>query len=201
MNKIKQINISDFRIYQEKQEFKFHNERGIANLVALYAPNGYGKTSFFDAVEWGYSGEIARIGSRTDDEVQELDHNKELKDKIVLTNRISYNKDPNIKGQVEFVTEKGTFQKKVDLYTRRFKDGNNKGTKNDYKEGIISGDLILPNGHKLVEFNVLSQDQIDRFLRHLTPEQKFNELKDFWAEGEETLNKYEKIGDTIKSID
>lgn len=197
MNKIKQINISDFRIYQEKQEFKFQNVRGIANLVALYAPNGYGKTSFFDAVEWGYSDKIGRIGSRTDNEVQELDHNENLKDKIILTNRLSYKKNPNARGRIEFVTEKGNLKKEVTLYTRK----NTNGTKNDYKEGKVSGNLNLPNGAKLVEFNVLSQDQIDRFLRYLSPEEKFNELKDFWTEGEETLNKYKNIEDTLKSID
>lgn len=197
MNKIKQINISDFRIYQEKQEFKFQNDKGIANLVALYAPNGYGKTSFFDAIEWGYSDRIARIGLRTDDQVQELDHNEDLKDKIILTNRLSYKKDPNVRGLVEFITEKGNLNKEVVLYTRK----NTNGTKNDYKEGKVSGDLDLPNGHKLVEFNILSQDQIDRFLRHLSPEDKFKELKDFWIEGEESLNKYKNVDDTIKNIE
>lgn len=151
----------------------------------------------FDAIEWGYSDEIKRIGPRTDNEVQELDHNEELKDKIILTNRSSYKKNPNVRGQVEFLTENGNFSKKVDLYTRR----NTNGTKNDYKEGIVSGNLNLSHGHKLVEFNILSQDQIDRFLRHLSPEEKFDELKEFWTEGEETLNKYNKVDGTLKSID
>lgn len=46
MNKIKQINISDFRVYQGTQRFNFQKTHSTANLVALYAPNGYGKTSF-----------------------------------------------------------------------------------------------------------------------------------------------------------
>lgn len=196
MNKIKQINISDFRIYQEKQEFKFQNDKGIANLVALYAPNGYGKTSFFDAVEWVYSDEISRIELIPENEVKELDHNENLKDKIILTNRLSYKKDPNIRGRVEFLTEKGNLSKEVDLVTRRLT-----GTKYDYKKGKVSGDLKLSDDNNLVEFNILSQDQIDNFLRQLPPEKKFDKLKDFWTEGAETLNKYQKVNNTIKNID
>ncbi|MCT4613567.1 MAG: hypothetical protein N4A49_01680 [Marinifilaceae bacterium] len=196
MNKIKQINISDFRIYQGKQEFNFQNNRGTANLVALYAPNGFGKTSFFDAVEWGYSDKIDRIGQRTNNEVQELDYNEELRDKIILTNRSSYKNDPNVRGHVEILTEKGFFNKKVSLYTRR----NTNGTKNDYREGIVNGNLKIDNGNKLVNSNILTQDQIDRFLRYLSPEEKFQELKDFWTEGEETLNKYKKVDEAFKQI-
>ena len=58
--KIKEIDITAFRAYKDVQKFDFihKNSGNIANLVAIYAPNGYGKTSFFDAVEWAVTGTI-----------------------------------------------------------------------------------------------------------------------------------------------
>ena len=32
-----------------------------ADLIVLHAPNGFGKTSFFEAVEWCLSGDLSRI--------------------------------------------------------------------------------------------------------------------------------------------
>ena len=46
--KIKEIDITAFRAYKDIQKFDFIHEGSgsVANLVAIYAPNGYGKTSF-----------------------------------------------------------------------------------------------------------------------------------------------------------
>ncbi|MGF1765756.1 hypothetical protein, partial [Aliivibrio kagoshimensis] len=41
--------------------------------------------------------------------------------------------------------------------------------------------------------NILTHDQIDRFLRQETPEKKFSVLQDFWPEGKRTFTKYENI--------
>lgn len=61
--KIKEIDISAFRAYKNMQKFNFiHKKTGeIADLVTIYAPNGYGKTSFFDAVEWAITERIGRL--------------------------------------------------------------------------------------------------------------------------------------------
>ena len=50
--KIKEIDIKAFRAYKDEQKFDLMNKRSgrVADLVAIYAPNGYGKTSFFDAI-------------------------------------------------------------------------------------------------------------------------------------------------------
>ena len=63
--KIKEIDITAFRAYKDVQKFDFihKNSGNIANLVAIYAPNGYGKTSFFDAVEWAVTGTIERLNN------------------------------------------------------------------------------------------------------------------------------------------
>ncbi|CAH6922476.1 Exonuclease SbcC [Vibrio chagasii] len=62
--KIKKVEIQAFRAYDKVEDgtFDFISPKGkIANFVALYAPNGFGKTSFYDAVEWGITNNISRF--------------------------------------------------------------------------------------------------------------------------------------------
>lgn len=62
--KIKQVIIDGFRAYEsaENGNFDFSLENGeCADFVAIFAPNGFGKTSFYDAVEYALTGNIARF--------------------------------------------------------------------------------------------------------------------------------------------
>ena len=72
--KIKEIDIKAFRAYKDEQKFDLMHKRSgkVADLVVIYAPNGYGKTSFFDAVEWAVTGSIERLntGKPTQEEVK-----------------------------------------------------------------------------------------------------------------------------------
>ncbi|WP_054024821.1 AAA family ATPase [Bacillus sp. FJAT-28004] len=54
--RINAITIEAFRGFNEKRRFEFPN----TSIVILHGPNGYGKTSFFDAIEWGLTGVIYR---------------------------------------------------------------------------------------------------------------------------------------------
>lgn len=62
--KFKKVEVSAFRIYDSPEHgtFDFTTKTGeTANFVSLYAPNGFGKTSFYDAVEWGMTDTIGRL--------------------------------------------------------------------------------------------------------------------------------------------
>ena len=62
--KFKKVEISAFRIFDKPEDatFDFTNQSGgIANFISLYAPNGFGKTSFYDAVEWGITNNVDRF--------------------------------------------------------------------------------------------------------------------------------------------
>jgi len=62
--KFKQVEVSAFRIYNKPEDstFDFTTDKGgIADFVALYAPNGFGKTSFYDAIEWGITNNVQRF--------------------------------------------------------------------------------------------------------------------------------------------
>ncbi|WP_071845304.1 AAA family ATPase [Citrobacter portucalensis] len=61
--KIKKVEIEGFRAYKLKKDgiFDFTLSDGTpSNFVALYAPNGFGKSSFYDAVEWAFTNNLER---------------------------------------------------------------------------------------------------------------------------------------------
>lgn len=88
--KIKKINIHAFRLFQDESvDFTAKRDaNSLANLVAIYAPNGFGKTSFFDSMEFCMTGKIHRLDKNViSDDVKEdkkqagnksFIHNKDL---------------------------------------------------------------------------------------------------------------------------
>jgi DNA repair exonuclease SbcCD ATPase subunit len=190
MSKIKNIEISDFRIYEGKEEFNFEGENGTSNLVALYAPNGFGKTSFFDAIEWSFSNEIKRFENNFIKKAIK----DEQEDTILLTNTNSYKK--GLKGKVKITTDKQSFlEKTVQKYKKP-------GTLfyNDYRQGLLSTGGITKDLSEIPDTNILTQDQIDTFLRFKTPEEKFAALKEFWPQSEDATNKLKQLSELHKVI-
>ena len=61
--KIKSIIIESFRGFNKKQEFNINGSQ----LILLYGPNGHGKTSFFDCIEWTLTGKINRYDISSDE--------------------------------------------------------------------------------------------------------------------------------------
>lgn len=65
--KFKKVEISAFRIYNKPEDanFDFTLSNGDpADFVSIYAPNGFGKTSLYDAIEWGVTNDIVRFRQR-----------------------------------------------------------------------------------------------------------------------------------------
>ncbi|WP_336637728.1 AAA family ATPase [Lysinibacillus fusiformis] len=60
--KIKKIEISNFRNYRGKHEFLLDRE-----ITILFGENGFGKSSFFDAIEWCITNEIERFKPKDGD--------------------------------------------------------------------------------------------------------------------------------------
>ncbi|GAA3945182.1 hypothetical protein GO495_31050 [Chitinophaga oryziterrae] len=62
--KFKKIEISAFRIYDNPKDATFDfslSDNEVADFISIYAPNGFGKTSFYDAVEWCMTNNIQRF--------------------------------------------------------------------------------------------------------------------------------------------
>ncbi|MED5121612.1 AAA family ATPase [Priestia megaterium] len=167
--KLKGIELEAFRIYQEKQFFNFLTKSGkIANLVVIYAPNGYGKTSFIEGVEWALTGKINRISKNSI-----LKNTAENEKGIILKNRKS-NKEY---GTVKLIAENGGFLEKNTKIV-----GKN-GRKTDYADGDLVIQTDIFNNINFADFStksILGQDKIDSFLRSLTPRERYDTLTNFW---------------------
>ena len=62
--KFKKVEIQAFRAYNKVEDgtFDFTTKSDeIADFISIYAPNGSGKTSFYDAIEWGFTRNISRF--------------------------------------------------------------------------------------------------------------------------------------------
>jgi exonuclease SbcC len=90
--KIKTVEIQAFRAYDKLEDatFDFTTKKGtIADFVAIYAPNGFGKTSFYDAVEWGLTNNINRFLRKKN---ENINASKAEKNRYILRHNKSDNK-------------------------------------------------------------------------------------------------------------
>ena len=59
--RLETVTLQNFRAYRKPQTFAFGSD-----VTVLYGPNGFGKTSFFDAVDFAVTGEIGRVKHSTE---------------------------------------------------------------------------------------------------------------------------------------
>ena len=181
--KIKEIEIEAFRAYKDLQKFELiHKESGeIANLVAIYAPNGYGKTSFFDAIEWAITNKIGRFEGKTPT-------SEEVKEEVsfILKNKDSEKKQ----GRVKIVDEQDNF---IEVKTKEI-IRNMKGDYRERGELLISPSLqtILEEKDTFCVTNLLAHDKITGFLQNYTGEEKTAALRIMWDK-----NKFSDIADKL----
>lgn len=193
--KIKKVEVQAFRAYLEKAngtfDFMVPSQDGVevpANFVSLYAPNGFGKSSFYDAVEWAMTNgserftdgvyEAAARGSKLEDEALRILRNTEAPD--TLDTRVSVS--TTIK---DFVRDPGIIRKdSIDV---------------DFK------------GKKLVEGAdayrtiFLSQEAIDYFIRGVNPEMRYQDFAKEYGEETESLRRevqaaYLGVGEQIENF-
>jgi DNA repair protein SbcC/Rad50 len=155
--KFKRIEISAFRIYDNPEDatFDFTTEEGdVADFVSLYAPNGFGKTSFYDAVEWGITNNIQRFWQNSSVAEKSIDALKE-----VATGPVKLWRHTNSENDtyVKIVNEKSEVLKR-DLHM----DG--RSTIDAKKELTVNKDFRQV---------VLSQEWISAFLREINGEQRY----------------------------
>jgi exonuclease SbcC len=172
--KFKKIEINAFRAFRNKEDgtfdFTYRKDSSgdrVANLVAIYAPNGFGKTSFYDAVEWCMTSRIKRLNNSTDlakDERQySADQTSEKNKQYILKNKNAVNKE---NGEV-FIEFEG--RNPIGRKTKKLA----RSDQSDYfplkkLENSYFRDVIL------------SQEGIDAFLRVDKPEERYQHFVDYF---------------------
>ncbi|NDV45893.1 hypothetical protein D0T49_02360 [Paludibacter sp. 221] len=174
--KIKEVQISNFRAFNDikNSTFKFFNDKDeISDLISIYAPNGFGKTSFYDAVEWGVTGKIERFDLIGDFDKTRKE-NKKGGNKNILQH-IGATED----GFVNVITEKANFERQI--------------PKTEY-------DPKKEPKNKFFRDVVLSQEMIDNFLKEQTAEDRYNKFVESYPEVTKYNNTYKNIGILLNYI-
>lgn len=157
--KIKKIELSAFRIFNKPENaiFDFSTKSAeIADFISLYAPNGFGKTSFYDAVEWGVTGSINRFFIR----------NKELEK--LANNQFSQNDIPLLRNS----------KLERDTYVKVFTDSIEKPFENVILKNSNKPDLPLKKNADPHDFHkvILSQEWISAFLTEKDGEERYKKF-------------------------
>lgn len=191
--KIKSISLEAFRVYEKYTNFDFTTlENKTASLVVIYGPNGFGKTSFTDAIEWGFTGSMSRI-SGNDKLVNTLDNDKKNASEqiYILKNRNSKLKQGIMKIVVDSNEEVIIKTRKLDGRMKTDYDPDNTNNKNrDILGNLKILDNITPEEFRIN--NIITSDSINSFLQFDNPEKRYETLIKFWdKDGDSKL--YENI--------
>lgn len=175
--KIKKVIVEGFRAYQTKEDgtFDFTTSTGeCANFISLYAPNGFGKTSFYDAVEWALTNNIGRFVrdyTRIENDNLSKSQNQPSKKQYILRNRFIKDTDPS---RVTVMCDKGEPR-----------------VKNVPKAKSGSRDYLFKReesekGLEALSDVFLSQEAIDAFIREEKPEARYARFMSTFGDEDET---------------
>lgn len=154
--KLNKVKIQAFRIYNRVDDgtFDFTVNGEPADFVSIYAPNGFGKTSFYNAIEWGITGEVKRLSSQKDNlKKQRFGKNNGRPEDQILVNEFA---KPGTPTSVTLELDNGDSISNILGKKRR---------SNDSVDSSIIKRILL------------DQEGIDAFLRTDKPEDRYEE----WA--------------------
>lgn len=187
--KIRKVEISSFRAFDKVEDATFDfitKNNQTANFVSIYAPNGFGKTSFYDAVEWSITDQIERFHKNASEYTKLARENRKENsiNNYFLKHHYSDNNNP---GYVKVLTEDKEFNRQIP--NSKVYDFKSKGERLYFKEVI------------------LSQELIDRFLKEEKAEDRYNsfvrsfpELNTFNIKLQNIIKIYELTKQEIKDL-
>jgi len=188
--KIKKVELHAFRAYESRSNgtFNFINEdENISNFISIYAPNGFGKTSFYDGVEWCMTNEIKRFSKERSDvafaerqqvsrvtgsrEKQYILKNKNVPNEEGIVN-LSFNNNININRLIPNIERNGGWDYQFDI--------NINNIERKYFKNVL-----------------LSQEGIDNFLREDDSQSRFKKFIDYFGNDYDIKN-HDKLQRLIK---
>lgn len=176
--KIKNVSIEAFRCF-DYQSLDFGMEDGrLANLIVLYAPNGFGKTSLFDAIEYGVTRSVNRFTKGVYDKDNRVDRKFRNKHSFL------FNKNADPKRYIRVSVHFDDTFKDID-HTFSVAEENLYSTKvsrrNDFFRDVI-----------------LSQEWFDYFIRSTTPEERCKIFFEYFGRRDDLLA-YNKELEDVKT--
>lgn len=176
--KIKNIRIKAFRLFKDEEvDLSSRKNRDVAsNFVSLYAPNGFGKTSFFDAMEFCMTRRIQRIGHENFKENFSVDQ----KQNGLTFIHNSYLPNENINIEMTF------------------EDRNSESISctPDEEKTVLMGDVK----NSYFQNAILSQDWFSEFLSTKSSADRFRIFMSYFSETEDLLSYHDQIRTSIVSV-
>lgn len=162
--KFKKVEISAFRIYNNPEDatFNLETESGIpADFVSIFAPNGFGKTSFYDAIEWCVTNDIQRFWQNTD----------------ITNEAIAALRDINAEKQLKLLRNRDAADN-VETYVKIETDGPEFPIRKFYVHGNSGSDIKSMGEPEHQEFQrvILSQEWISAFLKESKGDKRYEKF-------------------------
>lgn len=140
--KINKVEISAFRAFDKLEDSTFDfsiDKNTTANFISIYAPNGYGKTSFYDAVEWAVTGQISRFQKNAPENVKVGKENrKNNKNQYFL----QHNRQKELGFVQVFTNNKNHSFSKKNISSTKIYDFKKEPNNSYFRDVILSQDLI-----------------------------------------------------------
>ncbi|MFS8188467.1 AAA family ATPase [Rossellomorea marisflavi] len=176
---IRKIILNDFRIFRGKHEFDFLNKK----VIVIEGPNGHGKSTIFDAINWVISGKISRyVGSSEYQQFNFLINNDAYKQGV---HEASVEMVFNFKNSEEVCIKRSI---KNNGSQKLVIDGQSIGIREGQKEIVrllvndnITNDANLFESIDLLTFIestlILSQENLEEFVRGNKPTERYLKLE------------------------
>ena len=186
--KLKKVEIQAFKSYLQKEDgtfdFTISDSETPANFISLFAPNGFGKTSFFDAIDFAITKKITRYVRS---------------DKLLKLN-LEECRQHNYQGEKQLVIRNKNAPLNLKTFVIVSTDVNDKPFISSYKNSQKnSSDLRIQSKSKInnyFESSMLYQESIDSFLRETNSEDRF--LK--FSEIDDELVEINRVRTSILSV-
>lgn len=176
---IKKVILQNFRAYKGSRTFDFSAGDAPARLVVLYAPNGMGKTSFFDAVEWTFTESVNRFGQLK---------NKNIEGAVLRNTEA----DPWEEASVAIYMDDGEWVKReVPALNGKTKRDTGKG-KLRFSKGSSLKPLIGEDREKRWANLMLQHHKIDGFIAAANPQELYREWCGLWDPTGEERERFEQ---------
>ncbi|MCM3576453.1 SMC family ATPase [Mesobacillus subterraneus] len=193
--RITSLTLQAFRGFNDKEEFSFES----VDIIILYGPNGHGKSSIYDAIEWGLTGGIYRFEEASPERkrtrfIRNLHADSTVKSfvkiGIILSNEQRYFIERECTASPTDRTDYGKYKLKI------FDENDHLYKKDNEAEETLKSWLIheewLPKISSpttmLSLTHILSQEKIAEFLRGMQERDRYDKISTIF--GTDNFDKY-----------
>lgn len=198
--RIKKIEIDNFRAYATKEKNPFVLEIEEKPIVLIYGNNGLGKSSLYDAIEWGITGKIERYDKPS----------AEKNDYPILRNHFTKRKD----GYVKIKFDNGfEIERKLKISGAKT-DYNSGNFSNNLNQEVIVNNLVNDDIQKKDEYlnnfnaaHLLSQELLSNFIKEKNQGERYKTFLTLYGLNMKNEKKYlvdkriREVEDIKKTID